>query len=38
MKRRGNRHTPEQIVKEFRDAEATLNAGKELSAVLQRAP
>ena len=29
------RHTPEQIVKKLRDADAMLNAGKELAAVLQ---
>ena len=29
------RHTPEQIVKKLRDAEAMLNSGKELAAVLQ---
>ena len=32
---RGKRHNPEQIVKKLRDAEAMLNAGKELSAVIQ---
>lgn len=32
---RRKRHNPEQIVRKFRDAEAMLNAGKELSAVLQ---
>lgn len=29
------RHTPEQIVKKLRDADAMLNSGKELAAVLQ---
>ena len=29
------RHNPEQIVKKLRDADAMLNAGKELAAVLQ---
>lgn len=29
------RHTPEQIVKKLRDADAMLNAGKELAVVLQ---
>ena len=29
------RHNPEQIVRKLRDAEAMLNAGKELGAVLQ---
>jgi putative transposase len=32
---RSKRHTPEQIVKKLRDADAMLNAGKELGAVLQ---
>jgi transposase-like protein len=32
---RRKRHTPEQIVKKLRDADAMLNAGKELAAVLQ---
>lgn len=35
MTKRRKRHTPEQIVKKLRDAEAMLNAGKDLSAVLQ---
>jgi transposase-like protein len=34
-KKRAKRHTPEQIVKKLRDADAMLNAGKELVAVLQ---
>lgn len=29
------RHTPEQIVRKLRDADATLNAGKDQAAVLQ---
>jgi putative transposase len=33
--RRRKRHSPEQIVKKLRDADAMLNAGKDLSAVLQ---
>ena len=33
--KRRKRHTPEQIVRKLRDAEAMLNAGKELPAVLQ---
>jgi putative transposase len=32
---RGKRHNPEQIVRKLRDAEAMLNSGKELAAVLQ---
>ena len=32
---RRRRHSPEQIVRKLRDADAMLNAGKELSAVLQ---
>jgi len=35
MAKRRRRHTPEQIVKKLRDAEAMLNAGKELAVVLQ---
>ena len=35
MTRRRKRHTPEQIVKKLRDADAMLNAGKDLAAVLQ---
>ena len=34
-KKRRKRHTPEQIVKKLRDADAMLNAGKELASVLQ---
>ena len=33
--KRRKRHTPEQIVRKLRDAEAMLNPGKELPAVLQ---
>ena len=33
--RRRRRHTPEQIVRKLRDADAMLNSGKELAAVLQ---
>lgn len=33
--RRRTRHTPEQIVRKLRDADAMLNAGKDLVAVLQ---
>ncbi len=29
------RHSPEQIVKKLRDADAMLNAGKDMAAVLQ---
>ena len=32
---RSKRHTPEQIVAKLRDADAMLNAGKDLAAVLQ---
>ncbi len=35
MTRRRKRHSPEQIVRELRDADAMLNAGKDLAAVLQ---
>lgn len=35
MARRRKRHSPEQIVKKLRDADALLNAGKDLAAVLQ---
>lgn len=35
MTRRRKRHSPEQIVVKLRDADAMLNAGKELAAVLQ---
>ena len=34
-KRRRRRHTPEQIVRKLRDADAMLNAGKDEAAVLQ---
>jgi putative transposase len=34
-RKRGKRHSPEQIVKKLRDAEAMLNSGKELAVVLQ---
>ena len=34
-KRRRKRHSPEQIVRKLRDADAMLNAGKDLGAVLQ---
>jgi transposase-like protein len=34
-KRRRKRHSPEQIVRKLRDADAMLNAGKDLAAVLQ---
>ena len=33
--KRRKRHSPEQVVRKLRDAEAMLNAGKELAAVLQ---
>ena len=33
--KRRKRHSPEQIVRKLRDADAMLNAGKDLSAVLQ---
>jgi putative transposase len=32
---RRRRHSPEQIVRKLRDADAMLNSGKEVSAVLQ---
>jgi len=35
MAKKRKRHTPEQIVKKLRDADAMLNAGKELAVVLQ---
>lgn len=35
MKKRGKRHTPEQIVKKLRDAEVMLNNGKSMEEVLQ---
>ena len=34
-KPRRKRHSPEQIVRKLRDADAMLNAGKELAVVLQ---
>ena len=34
MTKKRKRHSPEQIVKKLRDADAMLNAGKELAAVL----
>lgn len=33
--KRKKRHSPEQIVRKLRDADAMLNAGKDLAAVLQ---
>jgi len=33
--RRRKRHSPEQIIAKLRDAEAMLNAGKDLAVVLQ---
>ena len=33
--KRRKRHSPEQIVRKLRDADTMLNAGKELSVVLQ---
>lgn len=33
--KRRTRHTPEQIVRKLRDADAMLNSGKELASVLQ---
>lgn len=35
MTKRRKRHTPEQIVRKLRDADAMLNADKDLAAVLQ---
>jgi putative transposase len=35
MSTRRRRHTPEQIVRKLRDADAMLNAGKDEAAVLQ---
>jgi hypothetical protein len=35
MKRRRKRHSPEQIVRKLRDADAMLNADKDTAAVLQ---
>ena len=34
-KKRSKRHNPEQIVRKLRDADAMLNTGKDLAAVLQ---
>ncbi len=34
-RKRGKRHSPEQIVRKLRDADAMLNAGKDEAAVLQ---
>ena len=34
-KKRRRRHAPEQIVKKLREAEAMLNSGKDLAAVVQ---
>lgn len=33
--KRRKRHSPDQIVRKLRDADAMLNAGKDLAAVLQ---
>ena len=33
--KRKKRHSPEQIVRKLRDADAMLNAGKDVAAVLQ---
>lgn len=33
--RRKKRHNPEQVVRKLRDADAMLNSGKDLAAVLQ---
>ncbi len=35
MSKRRRRHTPEQIVKKLRDADAMLAAGQDVAAVLQ---
>ena len=35
MSKKRKRHNPEEIVRKLRDAEAMLNAGKDLAAVLQ---
>ena len=35
-KKRRRRHNPEQIVRKLRDADAMLNAGQDLTAVLQK--
>ena len=34
-RKRRRRHSPEQVVRKLRDADAMLNAGKDLAAVLQ---
>ena len=34
-RKRGKRHSPEQIVRKLRDADAMLNAGKDQAGVLQ---
>ena len=34
-RKRRRRHTPEQVVRKLRDADAMLNAGKDLASVLQ---
>ena len=33
--KRRKRHSPDEIVRKLRDADAMLNAGKDLAAVLQ---
>ena len=35
MTKKRTRHSPEQIVRKLRDADAMLNSGKDLGAVLQ---
>jgi transposase-like protein len=35
MKKKRQRHSPEQIIRKLRDAEGMLSAGKELGQVLQ---
>jgi hypothetical protein len=35
MEKKRKRHQPDQIIKKLRDADAMLNAGKELSVVLK---
>lgn len=35
MAKRAKRHSPEQIVRKLRDADAMLTAGKDMAAVLQ---
>jgi transposase-like protein len=35
MSKRRKRHSPEQIVKKLRDADALLNAGQDMASVLQ---